>query len=443
MSNKKIVFLFGAGAVMDWGGPRTICYRNCLECIPDHGTDTITNRVCCLTHLINSTGFFAKDGERITSIIYKSLCSKSKEVNFEALINVIEDLYVYWATKKSRGAANLYSIADFDAKINSLHHFEFSSPHSKTRKYSISIPEFSLLNDNFVSDTIAPHEKYYELFLNELLSGIKGHISKYSHHTLGHSVIITPHNEQVNMWFYKWMEQFANRGYILRMYTLNYDRIFKVLLQTHNLDVFEGFELDGPAVDYNQKIPPDLPRIVTDFDSHVFYNLHGSAYWEPGKYNLNGIEGYQYYLVPFGDIDSYVKAFEIEKGKSLLLTNIITGYQKVQRTAVAPFRQMFSAFDRDCFEADIIYVIGYSFGDEHINDIIRNARKFNKKAEIIIIDPGFDESRKKELAVSQFSHWDRIQDFIFENTDYGYKSAQYRTEIYKKPFKEYLELALH
>lgn len=421
---------------MDWGGPRTLCGRDCLEFIPDHGTDTITNRVCCLTHLITSIGFFAKDGERITGKIYQLLCSKNKEVNFETLINVIEDLYAYWAAKKDGKAASLYSIADFNTAIDNLHHFEVSSQHPRTGKQTISIPGFPY--SKFVSDTINPHAKYYELLLNELLSGIKGHIPKYSWHSSGHSVVFNKDNESANTLFYKWMQQFVSEGCIVRMYTLNYDRIFKVILQNNGIDVFEGFELDGPAVGNNQKIPADLPRIVSDFDSHIFYNLHGSAYWEPEKYNANGLEGYQYYLVPFGNIDSYVEAFEIEKGKSLLLSNIITGYQKVQRTAVAPFRQMFSAFDRDYFEADIIYVIGYSFGDQHINDIIRNARKFNKKAEIVIIDPAFDERRKKELAVSQFSHWGRIESCIFEDTDYGCKSEQYRTYVHRKTFKEYL-----
>jgi len=50
------------------------------------------------------------------------------------------------------------------------------------------------------------------------------------------------------------------------------------------------------------------------------------------------------------------------------------GLSKAQKTSVSPFRQLLSAFDRDCFEANKLYIFGYSFGDERLKDIIRNAR---------------------------------------------------------------------
>ncbi len=412
MANKKAVFLFGAGAVLDWGAPRTICDREKLTCIPEHGSDEIKNRVCCLTHLMTDTGFHGKDGECITNKIFKVLSSKNNtynSINFETIINVLEDLYAYWATQKNKESSNLYSLVDLKDQLEDFHYFEHSEPDKCTKRYSISIPG---LQFDRLKDELHPIQKYYEMFLNELLSGIKGHVSKYSYHTSGKSVVFQPCNEPVNKHFCNWMQKFVADDYSLRMYTLNYDRMFKVLLQSNQLNVFEGFELDGAAVDYKQRIPPNLRRIISDFDSHIHYNLHGSAYWNIEESNSNNLLGYQYYLVPFGKINSPVTTIEMEKGRQLLLTTIITGYQKVQRTAIAPFRQMLSAFDRDCFEADKLYIIGYSLGDEHINDIIRNSRKYNTQLEIVLINPNFD---KKRFVFDFLSHWGRTSDFYYKN----------------------------
>ncbi|HRH60781.1 MAG TPA: SIR2 family protein, partial [Chitinophagaceae bacterium] len=129
-------------------------------------------------------------------------------------------------------------------------------------------------------------------------------------------------------------------------------------------------------------------------------------------------------------------AIEIEKGKQLLLTNIITGYQKVQRSAISPFRQMFSAFDRDCFEADKLFIIGYSFGDEHINDIIRNSRKYNTHVEIILVNPVFDD---RKFMVDFLLHWGRYSGQIYKNEgNYTIVSPNYGVRIIQKEFGNFL-----
>jgi len=440
MADKKVVFLFGAGAVLDWGAPKTICNREALAFIPEHGSDEVKNRVCCLTHMMTATGFYGNDGSRITDKVFKILTSKNAKssINFETIISVIEDLYAYWASQKSKEPNNLFSMVNLDAQSQDLFFFEHSKPNPVTRKYSISIPKFPSLQEDYVSDELNPILKYYEMFLTDLLGGIKGHVSKYSYYTRGrHNVIFNETNNILNDNFCKWMKSFISDNCSLRMYTLNYDRLFKVLLQNNEVDVFEGFELNGVVADYQQAIPPNLPRIVSDFTSHVHYNLHGSASWNIEELNVNHLPGYQYCLVPFGEIYSPAATIEIEKGRRLLLSNIITGYQKIQKTSISPFRQMFSAFDRDCFVADKLYIVGYSLGDEHINDIIRNSRKYNTKLEIILINPSFDD---KQFALDFILHWGRPQrELIYENVgDHELVSPEFKVKIIKRRFGEFL-----
>lgn len=56
MTKERNIFLFGAGAVIDWGAPKTICDGDKLTFLPERNSEKIENRICCLTHLIGDSG---------------------------------------------------------------------------------------------------------------------------------------------------------------------------------------------------------------------------------------------------------------------------------------------------------------------------------------------------------------------------------------------------
>lgn len=91
-TNKKdrIVFLLGAGATMEWNSPST----------------------SKLTHLVRESGFKTINNKTtIAEYLFQTLLNNGyseKEVNFETIINLIEELIVY------------YSYFDSDKKIPSL-----------------------------------------------------------------------------------------------------------------------------------------------------------------------------------------------------------------------------------------------------------------------------------------------------------------------------------
>jgi hypothetical protein len=434
---KKSVFLFGAGAVLDWGGPRTLCNRESYEIIPEHGTDQIKNRSCCLTHRVITTGFVDKNGERISNKIYKVLKTKkpNANVNFETIINIVEDLYAYWSVRKSKESNNIYSIVDIDDDLKDFHCFEVSQAKGSPF-YSIIIPgvDPSFSDTNLIPDEIDPHEKYYELLLNELLSGIIGQISKYSYASSEHNVFDKPFNDALNANFGAWMKSFLNKKSSIRFYTINYDDVFKVLLEKHKVSVFDGFFENSNDV-YNAE--NDLAGVVLDKHEHIHYNLHGFAFWKVEDLNRNELQGYRYFKFIPGIINDSVASIQIEKGRKILLSNIISGFQKVQKTAISPFRQFFSALDKDCFEAEELFIIGYSFGDEHINDIIRNARRYNHKMQITLINPTFDELR---FILDFVSHWGTLQGGIFPKQDENiFYSNDFKVKVIQKPFGEFLK----
>jgi hypothetical protein len=437
--SKKTVFLFGAGAVLDWGAPLTICTGTHLTFKKEHGTDKIENRVCCLTHLMTAVGFKSKDGQRVSQKIFDLLTSKNSESNksvtFETIIDFLEELFNYYASNNSKlESFNLFSFIDITNLVKDLFYFEITNKTEKS--YTLNIPESEFDKIDQIPIEIHPEQKYCELLVNNLLHGIIGHVSKYSYHTKGHSVIYEPVNKLINKSFVKWCKKYVDKNSSLRMYTLNYDRIFKILLQDEGINVFEGFDLNTSDVAVSQYLAPNLLRIVSDFDCNVFYNLHGSAYWYFTDYNQNQLPGYQFYLEGAPEMNNPSTVIEIERNKRQLLSNIITGYQKVLKTALSPFRQMLAAFDRDCIEADFLFIIGYSYADEHINDIIRNARKFNPKVEIVLINPSFDDGK---FMFDFLLHWGRPTGMIYQNAgDHIITSKDYKVKIIQKTFIDFL-----
>lgn len=438
--SKRIVFLLGAGAALDWGGPRTICNRDGLATIPEHRSGEIKDRPCCLTHLIRAIGFKNEKGERITEVIYRLLVKAGRTPNFESIINILDDLYTYYALRsaqKNREDAGLASIFAFEGALDDLSFFTTEEDSPVTHSYTLHIPGNDILTEKYIPSDVSPHMKYFEFFLNGVFGVVIAQISKYAYHNeRQHSMVFEEVNNKVNKDFYNWIDRVKGADCIIRMYTLNYDQIFKILLEEKGMDVFEGFDTQEGSYEYGCYPVPNLRRILTDEATHCFYNLHGSAYWEAGDNERLGFTGYQYHRMPIGIIEKPGVSIEIEKGKSILLSSIITGYQKVQRTAISPFRQLFAAFDRDCIIADEIYIVGYSFGDEHVNDIIRNAKKTNQKIKVTIIDPGFND---EQFFLKFIAHWGPVRTSIFQNgSDNEIISEHYRLRIIQKRFGDFL-----
>ena len=87
MSKPSKVFLFGAGAVLPWGAPKT--------------SD--------LTKLVLKSGFKIKGSDiTITQFIYNTLKERKyapEDINFETIINVIEEFISYYSYSNSRKKA--------------------------------------------------------------------------------------------------------------------------------------------------------------------------------------------------------------------------------------------------------------------------------------------------------------------------------------------------
>jgi len=375
--------LFGAGAVIPWGAPSTKCLTDLL--IKDSASSFICND--------NQT--------KVIQFIVDTLITKESEINFETIIDVVEEFIVHYSyiqRKKKHSKSKIF----FDSKFeNILSNFSIAGGEEK-HGYHLEIPKGKEYPFSKIAiDNQSPPQFYFQHLLSELLTTIVSQISHYSYHSKGNSKIDASENAKRNKWFQDWYS-IISKDACVRMYTLNYDRLYKVLVEKIGISVFEGFE-SGEFIPEKHTLP-NIKRILTDFDSPVYYNLHVSSFWEVHSRDERGLKHLTITLRPYPILDmnkdeNYTT--EIDKERNVVVSNIITGYQKAQKSFLSPFRQMQSAFDKDCILCNDLIVIGYSFGDSHINSSIVTALISNPKLKLHFIDPAYSGDEGYNLLVNR------------------------------------------
>ncbi len=376
---KRTVVLFGAGAAIAWQAPTTT-----------ELTELILNE--------NSIFRCYESNETVVKFIYNQFLElgfDKKEVNFELLIAAIEELIAYYSAFNKQNNPSIQRIL-----FNSKFDFEFSN-FSTTREndepgFQLFIPKnveypFSAMALNGENS----RQFYFQHLLYDIITTVQNRIIEYSYNSEAHTKIFTTNNANINDLFKEWINHLQKNS-IVRIYSLNYDYLFKSLAEDSGVNFFDGFQ-DKP---FNQSgdCKPDIQRLLTDFESNIHYNLHGAITWEVNRYNeQTQLESPFVVKCQAPNLQSNnreMPTLQIEKGRNSLLSGIISGFSKTQKSNIAPFKQMHNAFERDCYFTDELIIIGYSFGDAHINAAIKLAIAENPNLQIKIIDPIYSEKNK-------------------------------------------------
>lgn len=101
---------------------------------------------------------------------------------------------------------------------------------------------------------------------------------------------------------------------------------------------------------------------------------------------------------------------------------------------------MQAAFDRDCCLADEVYVVGYSLGDEHINESLKTALRHNPKLKVTVIDPGFLVNKMDyefALHLFPFKHQGNMEPKKVRDNVYNYFADTFA--VYTIGLREFLE----
>ncbi len=411
LKNKRIVLLFGAGAARPWGGPST-----------QDVTDLIQGKI--------EGDKAGHTDPKVINLIYNFLYYKYSQsssevrINFEDIISVIEELILFYY-KEEKGS-NLILPHFFDLKSDFRDDLESCFSNGKS------------VYENLV------------IILKDVLLSITNLVSRYSKNILSSENELDSINLKeriiLNNLFNKWTSSIYSDNTYIRAYTLNYDRLFKVLLDdffnnyfpgSENHEVFEGLE--------NALYEPGIKRILFERDIHCHFNLHGSIFWHMNKYNpFNALEDHHFNSREFPDIPGSNGDIlkEIEFGRPFVLSNIIAGYKKSQRSFLTPFKQMHASFEMDCLSCDEVYLIGYSFSDSHVNFGINSGIENNKNCIINIIDPWFknDSVEKVENIITKFPRLFNLKTFSINSIETIPRVYfEGRLKIYPLTFEDYLK----
>lgn len=335
IKQKRILILTGAGTVYPW-------FNNNFKVTTESITEKIRKNDFC---------------DNIYNELQKHYDPIFKEfINFETIINVLERIFLYYRGRQD------YFDSDFPALF---------VPKEIVTKF------FPLESDK--DDVVV---KIYNLFC-ELIIKITEEIFLYVGSINSPKKVVTSK-------LLSFLKYVKSKNNIIRSYTTNYDQMFVDIYKNRKPQPpFDGFILNKNDSFWDY----DLRRIQDSDSEDCYYNLHGSIFWHWRHSEDQSVEKSRFYKTESCiqdrefHIGSELRKDSIQKsnpGEPYLLSPIITGYNKLQRINQEPFNSFAHAFYHDCHKADIFIFIGFSFNDNHINNILSHVDWSGKK--VLMID---------------------------------------------------------
>ena len=172
--------------------------------------------------------------------------------------------------------------------------------------------------------------------------------------------------------------------HITRIYTTNYDDF---LLQAAP-DLYTGFD------------PASRPEAPRSFDARAFwqatdtdggFHLHGSVHLGFGPpqapdADLSALHWFDDRAAALRHSSFTGSGERRMDGSEIMRTAVITGLDKLSRLQQQPFSHYYASMARDALTADIIYVIGSSLSDLHLNTWLGEARRTNPRPPLVFVD---------------------------------------------------------
>ncbi|HET7116710.1 MAG TPA: hypothetical protein VFI29_09475, partial [Hanamia sp.] len=311
---KKVTLLLGAGAAIPWNAAKTSEITEAMRNSQDH-------LISCETL-----------GNWINKIVTQDRTVSHLDVNFETYIDLIETAHAFLLTTKTihpNLKNSFYKFFDLKTEIKEgIDNLKWSN------------------GSNFRSDSISKVTATFYSLIRIIGNQIIPYLDNYwkdDYQCL---------NEKLK----EFCEYFLNTGYVVRAYTLNYDRSIPLVFESNSsgYEFFDGFDVSKVSHDKRHFFLLDKQRILADTWCNSFYNLHGSFHWsfQDGEgdalpFTIMSTKKYRYCPANLLYEDEMKTSNPNER---LLQAPIITGYKKTQRINLPPFNYFFHSFFNDIFQ---------------------------------------------------------------------------------------------
>ncbi len=168
--------------------------------------------------------------------------------------------------------------------------------------------------------------------------------------------------------FARWVSN-ASRKNAVEVFTTNYDYLFEIGFESKKLSYFDGFvggykPFFDPVSVENDYLIPKWTRL---------WKLHGSLGW-----------GYD------DKEERIIRSREISDDGIVIYPSMLK-YDDSRKQPYSSYIERLSSFIKK--DDGVLFICGYSFGDEHINDTIINALAQSKSTTVIalVFDKSFEE----------------------------------------------------
>lgn len=168
--------------------------------------------------------------------------------------------------------------------------------------------------------------------------------------------------------FARWI-RYANREHSIEVFTTNYDYLFEIGFESKKLPYFDGFvggykPFFDPISVENDNLIPKWTRL---------WKLHGSLGW---GYDL--------------EEKRIIRSREMDDDEIVIYPSMLK-YDDSRKQPYSSYIERLSSFLKK--DDGVLFVCGYSFGDDHLNDTMMNALAQSKSTTIIalVFDKSLDE----------------------------------------------------
>lgn len=172
--------------------------------------------------------------------------------------------------------------------------------------------------------------------------------------------------------FFAWLS-LLNRDFTKEVFTTNYDLIIEKSLEASHIPYFDGFVGSYEPFFWQESIDQFVSRNDMTQNWIRLWKIHGSLSWFWKEDPINNSQR----IIRIGKIDN-IKDEEIE-------LVIYPSKEKYDSSKKQPFIAYFDRLKNYLLSGELLFVFtGYSFSDQHINEIIFNCLRQNNRLTVLV-----------------------------------------------------------
>ena len=222
--------------------------------------------------------------------------------------------------------------------------------------------------------------------------GINGKIAKHLDAEICNSIykVISEEAKSIDLTIMKQLMSWINwlsRDFTKELFTTNYDLIFEKAMESLQIPYFDGFVGANEPFFLPESIECNTHEEFPPLSWIRLWKLHGSFGWFWRKNSA----GEHQRVVRLGELANCSK---VENDELV----IYPSREKYELSRKQPFIAYFDRLKRYLNEKEGLFIIsGYSFSDEHINEIFFNSLKQNNRLHIIAFLYSNDDMAKLQI----------------------------------------------